>query len=81
MVWSCSPRSSQGFGDEFVGDAVAASGAVVRLMLEVDFAFVLRIEQLRLRVHDFVVVGAHLRFFQDYVVLRHSWLRVLALLS
>ena len=58
----------QSFGDQFVGDAVAAAGAVVGLVLEVGFTLVFGIEELRLGVDD--LVGG-LRFFRDLVI-RHS---------
>ena len=45
------------FGDQLVGDAVSAARAVVRLALEVALAFVLVVEQWRLRVAHFVTRG------------------------
>src|ERR1039458_9057584 len=55
---------------------MAASGTVMRLMLQIALPLILWIEHFGLRVHDFVLVGAHFRFLQgfnpDYVVLRHN---------
>ena len=48
----------ESFGDQFVGDPVAASRTVVSLVLEVGFAFVFGIEQLRLGVDDLEAVLA-----------------------
>src|SRR5438105_3723200 len=53
-----------------MGDAMAASGTIVRLVFEVALAFVLGIEQLGLGVHDLIWVGGFW-FFQDDVVFGH----------
>src|ERR1700687_2372110 len=52
--------------------AMTAAGAVVCLMLQIALPLVLRIEQLRLRVHDFVLVGGRFGLLQDDVVFRHD---------
>ena len=61
-----------GFGDQFVSHAVAASGAIVCLVTEVGFSFVLGIKNAGLGVDDVVSVGRYFRFFQSYDFLRHN---------
>ena len=54
MVWSCRPSSCEGFGNQFVGDAVAAARAIVRLVLQFGLALVFVVEHRRLGV-DYLV--------------------------
>src|SRR5205807_1068870 len=61
----------EGLGDQLVGYAVTASGAIVRLVLEVGLALVLFVEHLGPRMRDLVSVGAHLDALQT-ALLSHN---------